>query len=1277
MRLWHVSLFVLLSLLWLGVGVPDATLAAPIVLTNNTGISQSFVRGPVPLSTQTLVDGGFIDSGLLDIEVHANDGNDAPFTLSPKDTALEACSLSDGGSFTGDTTDCNDDGAGDIELLPATPAINDAMYFAAHWQFRILRIEISTAGAASITPWAVAWEYCSDNGGVPNDSCDVWLSLPNVSDNTDAFRTVGTQTVTWDVPFGMVESQEDGTQSYWVRARITDAGSGAYTQPLGTQVFYDPAMFWLFGCSDCSAPTADVMINGESLGYTLFLGSDDRPHQKYFPGEDGVTTPDNADLEPGSDFDITLTGYLNTDTLPSDAGDDFEDNDLSISPVWDNTTDFESTTVVASEGTYSMRFKTDRFALATTEIDLGNATTSPPTLVRFSIQVSNDSATTTAQVILRDDDTSANGPNIRLVGDGSGGATLQFFDGSWMNIEASLSVDTWYRVDIYDVDYSGTCTFNLARDGTPAGGNPFNCATNVTSTDVLRFVSASDVNAEFGAIDEILFQDRASNIVYKPQALQVWVSRTNSLSAEVWDGSSISNLDLANISSSNTTVTLQGDGSSILLIEGVSSASVTAVTISDNANIWNWAEEESFTYIESIEIQFSEIDVTDSQADWNAGTLANTEAQAGQPPTDVDFTYYVEAAGDDGFWREGASSFFNTVVRFGYDTTSSANETNAFVRFDNVLLTQGQEIQQAFLTFVGGATTSNNTVNVVFSAIDEDDANAPTTFAGAEAVTRTTATVDWDAVPTFTANTDINTPDITTVIQEIVNRAGWSSGNAIVIYIEDNGSDVAVNRTRSAFDFNQVITSAVDTNSSRLTVIPTGAISIADDFSQLEREGLTTASADDPIGWEKGGNTLDGQITQDGQRSGDYGALIEWSGTSTSFGTLDQEITAAPGEIWSASAWARRFDPFDGELWIRFEWLNSGGGIISTVDSAVSNSADWTILLHENQTAPALTTQLRIILYADCDKSTCSSPTGSHWDRIMLAEAATAPTFPNASNVLVNPSFEDIYLASGTWISPTIVLSTVTNVVSTAVTWSAIAPSNTTLTVESSIDSQASWQSVAASGDSISGISAGDDISSTNINIRFTFASSDQAHSHQIGTLIVSALDATLDELRYGLIDSALVLLDLSGNAHNGTPSFPLLTTNLFTIVSPFSALGIPTIETTQEHRGTADTVGDLGFTDQSISSSTYGFAFWNAIATSAGIPLGFIYIPLMVFAVLIVFMLVLMRTKNMMQAVIAAGAVLVLFVVWGVADRWVLIFYALGAALAMTFTRGSDVLTQ
>ena len=107
------------------------------------------------------------------------------------------------------------------------------------------------------------------------------------------------------------------------------------------------------------------------------------------------------------------------------------------------------------------------------------------------------------------------------------------------------------------------------------------------------------------------------------------------------------------------------------------------------------------------------------------------------------------------------------------------------MRFNNVILAQGQGIDSANLTFTAINPEALNDVNTKISG---EDADNPITFSDeADFVARpqTTAFTYWDAMPAQLLNNEYVSPDFAAVIQEIVDRPGWVSGNSIVIFWDD------------------------------------------------------------------------------------------------------------------------------------------------------------------------------------------------------------------------------------------------------------------------------------------------------------------------------------------------------------------------------------------------------------------------------------------------------------------------------------------------------------
>lgn len=120
--------------------------------------------------------------------------------------------------------------------------------------------------------------------------------------------------------------------------------------------------------------------------------------------------------------------------------------------------------------------------------------------------------------------------------------------------------------------------------------------------------------------------------------------------------------------------------------------------------------------------------------------------------------------------------------------STTAYKYGCGMRFTNVTIPKGATIVTAYLTFRAANSYSATPVNTRISAEDVDNA---VTFAddGGAFDTRfnahTTARIDWDGLPAWTDGVEYQSPEIKTVIQEIIDRGSWASGNAIVLFWED------------------------------------------------------------------------------------------------------------------------------------------------------------------------------------------------------------------------------------------------------------------------------------------------------------------------------------------------------------------------------------------------------------------------------------------------------------------------------------------------------------
>ena len=118
------------------------------------------------------------------------------------------------------------------------------------------------------------------------------------------------------------------------------------------------------------------------------------------------------------------------------------------------------------------------------------------------------------------------------------------------------------------------------------------------------------------------------------------------------------------------------------------------------------------------------------------------------------------------------------------------------IRFSAVNIPPNAVIQRAFVQFTADETQSEAT-NLTIRAQAIDDAPTFTSAAfGISSRIPTAASVPWNAIPAWAAvgeaGLNQRTPDLKTVIQQIVNRPGWSSGNALVVVVTGTGHRTAV-----------------------------------------------------------------------------------------------------------------------------------------------------------------------------------------------------------------------------------------------------------------------------------------------------------------------------------------------------------------------------------------------------------------------------------------------------------------------------------------------------
>jgi len=154
----------------------------------------------------------------------------------------------------------------------------------------------------------------------------------------------------------------------------------------------------------------------------------------------------------------------------------------------------------------------------------------------------------------------------------------------------------------------------------------------------------------------------------------------------------------------------------------------------------------------------------------------------------------VSISFDDGeFENDAVDKMDDDDLDMGWEG-EDLNIMTTFTRFQNVTIPKGAVIDSAFLNIYAHEDEADEArVNIFAEAAD----NSPI-FTEAEAITArtwTTTKIEWNITEPWTMWKPYRSPDLKSVIQEVVNREGWASGNALTLYFrgEDQGASLLDN----------------------------------------------------------------------------------------------------------------------------------------------------------------------------------------------------------------------------------------------------------------------------------------------------------------------------------------------------------------------------------------------------------------------------------------------------------------------------------------------------
>jgi len=144
--------------------------------------------------------------------------------------------------------------------------------------------------------------------------------------------------------------------------------------------------------------------------------------------------------------------------------------------------------------------------------------------------------------------------------------------------------------------------------------------------------------------------------------------------------------------------------------------------------------------------------------------------------------YQVGSIYDDTYaWESTSQNSTTAYLKVGYHSNYDVPYYMSGVRFTNVNIPKGAVIISAYLKIHSYNSDLTGSVYGKIQAEATDDADG---FLGRylAGLAKTSASVNWDHTTDWSANTWYTSPNIAGVVQEVIDRSGWSENNSLAIF---------------------------------------------------------------------------------------------------------------------------------------------------------------------------------------------------------------------------------------------------------------------------------------------------------------------------------------------------------------------------------------------------------------------------------------------------------------------------------------------------------------
>ncbi len=213
------------------------------------------------------------------------------------------------------------------------------------------------------------------------------------------------------------------------------------------------------------------------------------------------------------------------------------------------------------------------------------------------------------------------------------------------------------------------------------------------------------------------------------------------------------------------------------------------------------------------------------------------------------FTTSVATGADDAEEEiaSGTCNISSSDLELINDYNLSSSEQIVGIRFTNIDIPANATITNAYIQLTVDETTTTSTNLTIKGELTENSQTFSTNSANISSRTNTNASVDWNSVPAWSgvgdAGVDQKTPDLSSVVTEIMTHNSWSQGNALTFFITGSGQRIAESYDGSSADAPELIIEytlvvydndlAINIINPNTSILPNASVSIEVEVTNL------------------------------------------------------------------------------------------------------------------------------------------------------------------------------------------------------------------------------------------------------------------------------------------------------------------------------------------------------------------------------------------------------------------------------------------------------------